>query len=270
MMTIVNKLTQLNTVKTDIASAITTQGGDVSNKEFDQYAPEILALNSSVTSGSRPCDWLPIPTLVDGDDKIIMLIAVYDNTTNFVAFTVWGDYTIDWGDGTAADNVLSGVKAERNLDFTLYGSATETEEGFRQALVTITPQSGGSLTKAYLSDAHSSGGTYYSQTLEVVVASSSITNIRMYGAALSSSLYRFVFIGTCNLTDASYMFRGCTSLVYVDLSTSTLLTTTYQMFFECESLRIPPLFSAVNNTDTRYMFHSNTSQKILPNYDFTV
>jgi hypothetical protein len=71
---------------------------------------------------TRPADWLTMPSVVDGDQKIVMLVAIYEHDSNHVAFrATGGGYTIDWGDGTGTEDVASGVQAERNIPWSTIG-----------------------------------------------------------------------------------------------------------------------------------------------------
>lgn len=52
-------------------------------------------------SWERPADWLPLPTIADGEQKLVGLFAVYPGPGNVVALRASGNYTVDWGDGTS-------------------------------------------------------------------------------------------------------------------------------------------------------------------------
>ena len=62
----------------------------------------------------RPSDWLALPTVADGDEIFVGLHAIFPDA-NFVAFTVAGDYEVDWGDGTS-NTYSSGATAEHEYD----------------------------------------------------------------------------------------------------------------------------------------------------------
>ena len=78
------------------------------------------------------------------EQKIVGLHAVLPGN-NWVAFTLSGAYTVDWGDGTT-ENFAAGVTAYRNLAWSSYNTSTLTARGYRQAIITITPQSGHNIT----------------------------------------------------------------------------------------------------------------------------
>lgn len=44
---------------------------------------------------SRPSDWLTMPILEEGQQKIVGLHAVFDHDSNFCALKVEGMYTVD-------------------------------------------------------------------------------------------------------------------------------------------------------------------------------
>ena len=48
----------------------------------------------------RPADWLPLPAINPGEQKLVGLFAVYPGPGNVLALRASGNYTVDWGDGT--------------------------------------------------------------------------------------------------------------------------------------------------------------------------
>ncbi len=122
----------------------------------DRFDKNLIKIPSSNFSDTwiRPSDWLTMPTMTSADEKVALLAAVYDNDSNFVAVLCSGNYTVDWGDGTI-DNVAAGVKAEHVYTYSTLSSIVCTE-GYKMAIITITPQSGQSLTSVDLKQLHSS------------------------------------------------------------------------------------------------------------------
>jgi hypothetical protein len=132
----------------------------------------------------RPDDWLALPTLTDGNERIVGLYAVFDHGTNYLAFTCRGAYTVDWGDGSAPEDVADNVQAEHLYDYADLASSTECSRGYRQAIVSITPQGGSNLTSVLLTARHSSSpatvGT--NNWLDVAAAGQNITALSFYSA----------------------------------------------------------------------------------------
>ncbi len=83
---------------------------------------------------TRPSDWLSLPAF-STTREIIMLFAVWDTPTNFCAFRCAGNYTVDWGDGSATENVASGVTAQHNYAYA--NAASLTSEGFKQVVIRV-------------------------------------------------------------------------------------------------------------------------------------
>lgn len=91
----------------------------------------------------RPSDWLPLPAAQAESVKI--LNAVADQYENFVALrmiTSTGTYQVDWGDGIV-ETFASNVQASHNYDFNNVAlDGTLTSQGYKQAIIVITPTSG--------------------------------------------------------------------------------------------------------------------------------
>ncbi|MCP5016948.1 MAG: BspA family leucine-rich repeat surface protein [Ketobacter sp.] len=238
----------------------------------------------------RPTDWLTMPTVLESEQKIVMLVAVYDHDSNFCAFNIAGNYTVDWGDGSALEDIASGVQAEHVFDYADL-AGTESSRGYRQALIIITPQSGSNITAAAMSEQHSQALTsYYSATLDVVASCEFATTFVFYGSSSSTSLERFQFLSsgvtnatnmfrdctslqvvplfdTSSVTYASNMFRGCTSLQVVPLFDTSGVTNATSMFYSCYSLQVVPLFDTSSVTDASNMFYSCYSLQVVPLFD---
>ena len=184
----------------------------------------------------RPADWVTLPTVLDGDQKIVMLVAVF-NTTNFLAFSATGNYTVDWGDGAAPTNYSSGTTAQKSFAWSDYSPSTLTSQGFRQAVVTITPQSGQNLTALNLNIRHATPTVAHTTgVLEVVMSAPYIAAMSFYTTNVAyRMLRRFEWVGSCPITSFADMFNGCPSLSSVELDTSSGTNFSY-MFYNCSSL----------------------------------
>lgn len=206
----------------------------------------------------RPSDWLSMPTLVDGDQKIEILCAVWDNTSNFVAFTIdGGGYTVDIGDGGGPVNVADGVKFEANLAWDDYNASTLTSRGYRQAIISIGAQAAQTLTYANMVATHTD--TYESEStsyLDMLCAGSGFTKIQLYatnGNAASRLIERFRFIGVCNIDDMNLSFKDTFSLKVFEISDSSNVTT-YSRMFEDSGIEVQPTldFSSATNVNDMY------------------
>lgn len=76
------------------------------NRDFINSSPDIFA---------RPNDWRKISQLVsEGQQKVAMLCAIYDQPSNIVSFRVSGSFVVDWGDGST-ETFVSGTLAAARL-----------------------------------------------------------------------------------------------------------------------------------------------------------
>jgi hypothetical protein len=170
----------------------------------------------SATGGYvRPTSWLAMPTLVDGDDKIVLLVAVWENASNFLSLkcsTSSGTYTIAWGDGTTSSGITSAAQSDH--EFAYSGLSADTSAyGYRQSIVTITADSGNLTIFSGYNVAHPSVNSKYSTgLLECNIASQTITNLNdMFRSQYTQRhpwLERFEYIGTCNVLTWQYSFMS--------------------------------------------------------------
>jgi len=222
----------------------------------------------------RPTDWLAMPSTIAGEQVIHILVAVFNIEANFVAFTIAGNYTVDWGDGTAPVNYSSGVKAEYNIAWSAISAGTLTTRGYRQALIKITPQGGANLTTVTLNSKHSS--------LPSVNGSSPYLHIRMAGSNITGTLAvsnntgstnaanlleMFEFIGTNTLTSLTNCFIQAVSLRYVNNFHTNSVTNFSNCFINCYNLVIAPTFNTSAATSMFFMFNNCSNLQIVPLYN---
>ena len=73
--------------------------------------------NGVTTPWVRNPSWTALPAMTGTDNKFVGLHRV-DADSNFIALTAEGNYTVDWGDGSATENINSGVTAQHQYVFT--------------------------------------------------------------------------------------------------------------------------------------------------------
>jgi hypothetical protein len=224
----------------------------------------------------RSADWLPLPTVNIGEEKMVLLHAVYDHDSNFCAFNVTGSngYIVDWGDGNI-ENFASGIQASHKFDYNYAGfNGTITSAGYKQAIITITPQIGGNLLTVDFNVRHTSlvaGLTIYSNgILDCKVTGANFTSILFSGSIpviYSSNLERFEFIGPNNITSGAYMFQNCFSLGKIVQFDTSKITIGTSMFQACYSMFSYPLMDFGLLTDGTSMFNGNSSLITIPFFD---
>lgn len=226
----------------------------------------ISSLSRSLGSGStatwgRPSDWLALPTVQTSEQKFVGLFAVYDTDANYLALSATGNYTVDWGDGTS-NNVSSGVTAEKQYTFSSIANSTLTTEGFKQVIVTVTPQGGNNLTNVNLQRKHSGNtntGAFNVPWLDIVINSSALTSISIGGGIVTLGSLRQVTILSHALTTPTSLFFNCQALVSVPLFNATGITNANSMFNGCTSLIVAPALNLSSCTNTTSMFSGCTS-----------
>ena len=192
----------------------------------------------------RPADWLTLPTLTAGEQRIVGLHAVYNAGSNFCAFTVRGACTIDWGDGSAPEDVADNVVAEHNFVYADLGAGTLSTRGYRQAIVSITMQGAETLTSADFTPTHTQAGlqNYSTQWLDVAIVGSSVTVAKFgYSTRENRMMEKFDYTGAHSITSMNNMFERCYSLRSLPSSLVTIgVTSTLYMFRFCYSLQTVP------------------------------
>jgi len=228
------------------------------------------------TDWQRPSDWIAIPSIAPGEQVFYGLIAVYNVIdSNKVAFTFAGNYTIDWGDGSALENVLSGVKAEHS--YTYASVSNPTSEGWRQALIKVIPTGVANITRVDLQQTPT--GIAVGKTTQFMDIVMSVPNVTGASTNLvigtgTTVLHRVVEriwikeIGAIN--NMTTMFGSCASLQSVPLFNTVSVTNMDRMFSGCNSLRTVPLFNTINVTNVigmQGMFTNCSSLQNVPLFD---
>lgn len=206
------------------------------------FARHGLAVTPSGAGGAwvRPSDWLALTTPDISEQKIVGLHAVLPGN-NWVAFTLSGAYTVDWGDGVTED-FAAGVTAYRNLAWSSYDTSTLTARGYRQAIITITPQSGHNITSWNFLVKHNQPGLsngYSTGWLDMRLCTPHVASSTFSGNAgqvWHRMIEKFEQVGTNTVTSASQMFYGCYSLQSVTLDTGAVTNASF-MFGNCSSLQ---------------------------------
>jgi surface protein len=195
----------------------------------------------------RPSDWLALPTVTAVEQKFVGLHAVFAEGNNFCAFLFRGAYTVDWGDGVV-ENVADNVKAEHVYDYSAISNATLTSRGYKQVIVTVTPQVGQNLTTINFQQRYTGQNVAYSTGWLDVTGSfpnAGVGATITFGGTTVRHTYAervtWLTIGSC--TSMANMFLDCYSLQSVPLFNTALVTTMQSMFSSCGSLTSVPLFN---------------------------
>jgi len=262
MGTIADKLTYLGQTKAEIRDAIIAKGVTIPEKmPFRDYVGKIREISADGGAENppewrRPDKWLRIDDRVEaGEQKFVGLHAIFEDS-NFIALSATGDYTVDWGDGKV-ENFASGTLAYHSYSYEHF-EKTERVLGYRQAIVTVTPQKEQVLTTISLKEQHPQEGlnSYSTGWLDIRVSGETISSFTMSGGTVSHKyLESFCFLGYSGIVDYMAFFAECTALQSVSLGDSTAKGEIFsQMFYGCSILKTVPEFNTANGIDFSNMF----------------
>jgi surface protein len=273
MGTTADKLLYLQQTKAALKTALEQKGVPVpAGTSFRNYADKLteLVADGPVTPQPwiRPADWLPMPTIAPTEQKIVGLFGVYDDQSNYVAFTASGNYTVDWGDGTT-NNYTAGSTAQKLYTYSSIPFSTESTRGYRQVFITITPQAGANLTIFNLSVLDSTGRKSSIPWLDLQIntpniTGSNLTIVNTAGSIWLQHLERVNISAIGTLTNTSNMFMHCQALQEVSLFNTASVTSMPNMFLNCYSLQTIPAFNTVSVNNMATMFTNCYSLKKVP------
>lgn len=202
----------------------------------------------TIDGWTRPLDWLAMPDVTSAMDVFHGLLAVYEHGRNAVALqaTVSGaaTYTVDWGDGTV-ETVTSGTAAEHSYTYASLPASSLSSRGYKQALVTVRPSSGGVIT-VFDVQRRAAGERAVAYTVPWLDIVASLPSVTTFSSAFGSSgtvslrlLERADFRHTTGVcTSFANAFRTCSGLRVFRYSGSLAAVTTFTFAFsECSSIQ---------------------------------
>ncbi len=287
-MTIADSLMSLIDTKEAIKTSITNKGVDLTGVPFTEYPVAIDSITtSSVEQWDRHSDWLPMPTVLATEQKIVALYAVFNHEANDICFFTQGACTVDWGDGVI-ENFASNAKANHLYNYSNISDTTLSSRGYKQVIVTVTPQAGQNLTSVNLAQAHpitnkvpnsylemkmslpkcyslEIGGGYKFAMVENIdiISIGNITSL-MTMFQWMSSLQRISYFNTANVTNLLVAFQGCYSLKEMPDFNFSSVTNTQSAFDGCRLIqKIPNTFGALSG-NSHLMFKGCSSLKEIP------
>lgn len=226
---------------------------------------------------TKPSDWLDYTVPTASEQKIIGTVAVFNQDSNYFAVNMTttdsSTYTVDWGDGTSA-SFASGTTAEKNYSWSSISSGTVTSEGYRQAIVTITPTTAGrtfaTVSPSRRHSAIASGNRFSSPWTSLAIAAPNATTITLgpnNTTNATMALVQQIQIVSSNITSANSLFQNCFALQDVTFNTSATLTNTASMFNGCRLLKVAPFINTASVTAINSMFSGCTALQSVPLYN---
>ena len=241
-MSTADKLAYLAGTRTAIKGAIESKGVTVEDTDtFRSYAAKIASIPQ--TSGwIRPADWLPIPAPEVGTQLFKGLLAVFPGEGNFLSVRATGAYIVDWGDGSV-QNIASNVDAHHVYDYSTISDTTICTRGYKQVIVTITPQGGVNLASVNISKTPAIWTSVYQSInwLDVTFNGPSLSALQVGINTVKLPLLERVRIGQNLVQNWAYCFAYCYSLVVLEIAWGANPLATTGMFLACTLLPEPPV-----------------------------
>ena len=178
----------------------------------------------------RPADWPAMPA--SNSNEIDILTAVWNNGSNYCALSCTvssGTYTVDWGDGTAPQTYTSGTRASYQYSYSASGLGALTAEGYKTAMVKVTPTTGGATITAFDTGQKNSALTQVSSNpwLDMQVNAPACTSM-----AVSSSGTNCEYLQRCNvIAIGSVTSTLCTSECIVSSGRTFRIASTTAVHF---------------------------------------
>jgi surface protein len=205
---------------------------------------------------------------------------------------------VDWGDGVI-ENYSANVVAQHEYNYSTYDTAGATlcSRGYKQAIITVTPQSGRQFTLININKRHSTltSTSVSSGFLEVSIAGSGVTGVCIGNWSVGSTGFNIVHallesasvicpslanctgifnkcyslrhipqLVTTAVTNMSYMFQNCYSLQTIPQLVTSAVTNMSNMFQNCYSLQTIPQLDTSAVTNMSYMFQNCYSLQTIP------
>jgi len=199
---------------------------------------------------------------------MVGLAAVFQSNSNFVTVRASSAFKVDWGDGAGWNLYAANTTAEKNLQWADYDAGTLCSRGYRQAIVTVEPQSG-NLTGLELRYRHSNAAASSNTSsvwLDLRVACTGSPTITGSASQWYPRMLETVEI-VSNISNASYLFFGCSSLQTVPALDTALGTNFTSMFAACYDLQFVPVLDTSSGTNFSNMFQYCYSLQQVPALD---
>ncbi len=224
----------------------------------------------------RPQDWLSVPALTESEQKVYILMAVVDKSTNYASVNFQGAYSVDWGDGTS-NNYSSGTTGDHYYDYASISSDSLSERGYKQVIITVTPQAGQNITNLNLGASNITKQGSASQFLEISASVPNATSVSIQSSSWSSitsagnghpileSLN--IVAWSSSIVNISSKFRSLVSLQNVSFPKFNNYTNVSNLFQNCYQLKSAPWFNTSSATSFDSMFSGCKSLVDVPYYD---
>lgn len=215
----------------------------------------------------RPADWLTLPPVAAGDNKLVGLYAVFSDASNVVSFVFSNNYTVNWGDGSSVENYAAWALASHEYDYSAVSDQTLSSQGYKQVVITVVPQEGLTLLAVNLKGNPSPEDPRPYRThhwLDIAIAGSEISGLWVASWSVKMPiLERLVFHGPNEVTNLNECFSDCYAIQIIEMDTSKV-TSMVGTFRYCFKLKELPDFQTSLVTDMNNIFYHCESLERFP------
>jgi len=234
----------------------------------------VASAGSDATDWTRPAEWPELAPVAATDQVFRGLHAVFDSEANFATIRCTGAYTVDWGDGSTPVNVASNTTAYYNYSYSASGlsSTSVASLGYKTATVTVTPQSGQTLSVIDISQKHNQSGLSNgssSQWLDICLAMNNVGTFTANNSNWPARLIeRFQWIGGSRFqTNFANFLIHSSRLQSINLFNTGAGTSFVGFLIGCSQLPSIPLYDLSLATNVRAFCEGNRRLKTLPPFD---
>lgn len=227
----ISELPEAGPITGDELILLSQDGGDATMALSD------LQAGADENGWVRPADWLPMPETEAHTVDILAAVWPVDGNFCALSMTVTGGYTVDWGDGSAPENVATNTAVTHQYDFDDAAlDGTLTSRGYKQALIRITRQNTGNPVtvvdlgqKPNISGLSNEGSNPW---LDIQINAPDATSASLRSNnRLSVWLERVVIVAIGNVTTSQSLFQTCASLQSITFPSSMAAVTTMAFAF---------------------------------------
>jgi hypothetical protein len=213
----------------------------------------------------KPADWLNIPEVIEGEDKVVGLLALNEHSFQTQICTGFTPCRIDWGDGIIEEFTSPPWFIDHVYDYANLPSNLGIQ---KQVVVTVTPLEGERFTTIRFKEQGTApSDTYNRSWMDINISGSEIESCIVQGLI---SLERFNFVGTNKIAYLYQFFADCGSLNSVVNFNSTVDANDVRAAFKgCKVLVSAPKFNTSQITNFYQMYEGCSSLVNVPEIDMT-
>ena len=201
----------------------------------------------------RPADWPGLPWIPDAEQALVGLVAIHDTDQEKITVFCAGNYTVDWGDGTAPVNASAYTFNQHQYDYAAIATPV-TSRGYKTAIVKIYPQAGQNLTVLQLPHKPTGMGpsAFTAPWLDVQVNAAYCTQL-FIGSTSGGGTATLGLLESCNirahsLTSITHMLMDCISLRKLHWFDTTNVTNITNFLYRCYAIDDLPVLNFQNVT----------------------